>query len=130
MHTSLFRSGAASPGPGTTRFDGEELKMYVKKLLAMKLGQEAWTTDKERVQGWVKEIGERVKERMVQIQPSGYKYVVLVQVNENREQGGRTGMTAHWERGDECISEVFYNNTIISTCIALAVRITREGQDR
>lgn len=45
--------------------------MYVKKLLAMKLGQEAWTTDKERVQGWVKEIGERVKERMVQIQPSG-----------------------------------------------------------
>jgi len=70
----------------------------------------------------MKEIGERVKERMLEIQPSGFKYMVLVQINENRGQGGRADMVSHWEDGDVCVNELFWNESLICTCIALAVR--------
>ena len=64
------RSDASSPRP---KFDTELLKAYVKKLLASTLHSASWPEAKERdrVKGWIKEIGERVKERMVEIQPRG-----------------------------------------------------------
>ncbi|KAG6855022.1 hypothetical protein C0991_005951 [Blastosporella zonata] len=64
------RSDAASP---RHRFDGDLLKAYMKKLLSSTLQGNSWPEqkDQERVKAWIKEIGERVKERMVEIQPRG-----------------------------------------------------------
>src|ERR1700722_13895033 len=94
------RSDASSPRP---KFDADLLKTYMKKLLSSTLQTASWPEAKERdsVKAWVREIGERVKERMFEIQPRGLyvvstpeirmfsshflprsKYIVLTQVNE------------------------------------------------
>lgn len=64
------RSSAASPRP---KFDSDLLKVYMKKLLSSTLQSSTWPEAKERekLKGWMKEIGERVKERMLEIQPRG-----------------------------------------------------------
>ncbi|KAF8743800.1 hypothetical protein AX14_000216 [Amanita brunnescens Koide BX004] len=69
----------------------------------------------------MKEISERVKERMLEIRPRGFKYVVLTQVNENLGQGGRADMCCHWEEGDCVAEEVFVNDSLICICIALVI---------
>ena len=58
------RSSAPSPKP---TFDTELLRAYVKKLLQTTLQTATWPDPRERdrVKAWVKEIGERVKERML-----------------------------------------------------------------
>ncbi|KAF8205124.1 hypothetical protein BJ912DRAFT_1074223 [Pholiota molesta] len=66
--------------------------------------------ERERVKAWMKEIGERVKERMLEIQPRGFKYVVLTQINENRGQGGRADIVCHWEDSDVVAQEMYYNH--------------------
>jgi len=64
------RSAASSPRP---KFDAELLKAYMKKLTSSTLQNCAWpeAKERERVKGWIKEISERVKERMLEIQPRG-----------------------------------------------------------
>ena len=64
------RSDAASPRP---KFDANLLKAYMKKLLSSTLHTNSWPEpkDRDRVKAWIKEIGERVKERMIVIQPQG-----------------------------------------------------------
>lgn len=64
------RSSAPSPRP---KFDSDLLKAYMKKLLSSTLQTSTWPEPKERerVKAWMKEIGERVKERMLEIQPRG-----------------------------------------------------------
>ncbi|KAI0334743.1 hypothetical protein GY45DRAFT_1317762 [Cubamyces sp. BRFM 1775] len=95
----------------------------------------------------MKEIGERVKERMIEIQPRGFKYIVLTQINENLGQGGRyvrshcmhgirltmarrhhslhpsrADLVCHWEDSDAVAQEVYANDSIICICVAFAVR--------
>ncbi|GBE79313.1 hypothetical protein BKA93DRAFT_820077 [Sparassis latifolia] len=115
------RSGAASP---RQTFDVELLRAYMKKLLQTTLHNASWPEPRERdrIKAWMKEIGERVKERMLEIQPRGFKFIVMTQINENLGQGGRADMACHWEDSDAVAQEVFSNNSIICICIAFAVR--------
>lgn len=64
------RSMASSPRP---KFDSELLKAYMKKLLYSTLHSSSWpaNTERDKVKVWMKEIGERVKDRMREIQPTG-----------------------------------------------------------
>ena len=66
------RSGATSPRPN--KFDSDLLKTYIKKLLASTLQTVTWLEFKERERGraLMKEVGDRVKERMLGtlVQPS------------------------------------------------------------
>lgn len=71
---------------------------------------------------WMKDIGETVKKRMLEIQPTGFKYIVLTQINENLGQGGRADMACHWEDSDIVAQEVFVNKSLICICITFAVR--------
>jgi hypothetical protein len=59
-------SGGAPPAPRTP-FNSDLLRAYMKKLLASTLGAATWPDPRERarVKGWMREIGERVKERML-----------------------------------------------------------------
>jgi hypothetical protein len=59
------RSGATSPRPN--KFDSDQLKTYIKKLLASTVQNVTWPEFKERERGraLMKEIGDRVKERML-----------------------------------------------------------------
>jgi hypothetical protein len=70
----------------------------------------------------MKEIGDRVKERMLEIEPRGFKYIVLTQVNENVGQGGRADVACHWEDSDTVVQEVLVTDSLICICIAFAVR--------
>ncbi|KAF7313669.1 hypothetical protein HMN09_00523500 [Mycena chlorophos] len=119
------RSEAASPSP-TPRpsFNAELVKNYTKALLSTTLQSATWPDVKERdkVKGWMKEIGERVKSRMLEIQPAGFKYIVMTQINENLGQGGRADLVCHWEDADVVVQEMFSNDTLICICIAFAVR--------
>ena len=58
------RSEVSSP---RAKFDSELLNGYVKKLLPATLQSSVWPSSKDRdqVKLWIKEIGERVKERML-----------------------------------------------------------------
>ncbi|KAF5369881.1 hypothetical protein D9758_001211 [Tetrapyrgos nigripes] len=115
------RSGVSSPRP---QFDSDLLKAYMKKLLSTTLQSSQWpeAKDRDKVKGWMKEIGERVKERMLEIQPRGFKYIVMTQINENLGQGGRADMVCHWEDSDRVAQEIFSNDSLICICIALALR--------
>lgn len=65
------RSAAASPRP---KFDADLLKAYMKKLMSSTLQNSTWPADlkeRERIKSWTKELGERIKERMLEIQPRG-----------------------------------------------------------
>ncbi|KAJ7667838.1 hypothetical protein DFH06DRAFT_1267934 [Mycena polygramma] len=120
---SPSRSDAASPAPRPT-FDADLLKVYTKTLLSTTLHSAIWPELKERdkVKSWIKEIGDRVKTRMLEIQPTGFKYIVLTQINENLGQGGRADMACHWEDSDTVVQEMFNNDTLICICIAFAIR--------
>lgn len=58
------RSAAPSPRPS---FDSDLLRAYMKKLLQSTLQTATWPPARERdkVKSWMKELGERVKERMI-----------------------------------------------------------------
>ncbi|KAF8505521.1 hypothetical protein F5888DRAFT_1604094 [Russula emetica] len=116
------RSGATSPRPN--KFDSDQLKTYIKKLLASTLQNVTWPEFKERERGraLMKEIGDRVKERMLEIEPRGFKYIVLTQVNENVGQGGRADVSCHWEDSDAVVQEILVTDSLICICIAFAVR--------
>ncbi|KAJ6629153.1 hypothetical protein B0H10DRAFT_1777024 [Mycena sp. CBHHK59/15] len=118
---SPTRSDAPSPRP---TFDTDLLKVYTKTLLSTTLHAAVWPDAKERdrVKAWIKEIGDRVKTRMVEIQPTGFKYIVLTQINENLGQGGRADMACHWEDSDTVVQEMFSNDSLICICIAFAIR--------
>ncbi|KDN46001.1 hypothetical protein RSAG8_04508, partial [Rhizoctonia solani AG-8 WAC10335] len=106
------------------KFDPDQLRGYMKKLLPSTLQGMVWDPkDRDQSKAWTKEIGERVKARMLEIEPSGFKYVVTTQVNENLGQGGRAGLVCHWEDSDTCIQEMYTNDSLICICIAFAIRI-------
>ena len=58
------RSDVSSP---RQKFDSDMLKGYMKKLLPATLQSSVWppSKDRDQVKLWIKEIGERVKERML-----------------------------------------------------------------
>ncbi|KIL68144.1 hypothetical protein M378DRAFT_121307 [Amanita muscaria Koide BX008] len=109
--------------PLKSKFDNDALKAYIKKLLSSTLQSHTWAElkDRDKLRASIKEITERVKERMLLIQPRGFKYVVLTQINENLGQGGRVDISCHWQEGDCIAQEMFTNDSVICTCIALAI---------
>ena len=51
---------------GVCRFDSDQLRGYMKKLLASTLQGMVWDPkDRDKSKAWCKEIGERVKDRML-----------------------------------------------------------------
>lgn len=96
----------------------------MKKLLLTTFQDNVWPDIKDqndRIKAWNKEIGERVKERMLEIQPHGYKYVVMTQTTRNMGQGGRIDMVSHWDENDVVAKEIFFNDSLVCMCIALAI---------
>jgi len=96
----------------------------MKKLLSSTLASALWPElkGKDKVRQWCKEIGERVKERAIEIEPAGFKYMVTTQIYENLGQGGRADLVCHWEDSDTVVQEVFANDSLICVCIAFAIR--------
>ncbi|KAN0097746.1 hypothetical protein V8E55_002192 [Tylopilus felleus] len=127
FRSPVSRSEATSPHPLRPAFDTELLRTYMKKLLQTTLQHAIWSSDREQVKSWMKDMKERVKDRMIEIQPSGFKYIVLVQISENLNQGGRADMISHWEDGDACVNEMFYNPPFLG--ISLYSRFDLRGVD-
>jgi len=121
---STPRSSVASSRQPPKKFDGEGLTGYMKHLLSATLSSQRWpeSKDRDKVKLWCREIGERVKERMLQIEPSGFKYIVTTQIYEKLGQGGRADLRCHWEDTDTVAQAMFDNDTLICFCIAFAVR--------
>ncbi|KAG8736900.1 hypothetical protein FRC10_008771 [Ceratobasidium sp. 414] len=102
------------------RFDSDQLRAYMKKLLASTLQGAVWDgKDRDKTKAWCKEIGERVKDRMLEIEPNGFKFLVTAQINENLGQGGRANMTCHWEDSDAMAQEMFVNSDLRLDILAL-----------
>lgn len=103
----------------------------MRKLISTTLQGQSWDSkNREQQKAWCKEIGERVKARMLgeclwslprcyrrqlmsktyaEIQPTGFKFVVTTIINENRGQGGRADMVCHWEDSDVVAQEMWAN---------------------
>lgn len=71
FRSPISRSEATSPHPVRPTFDTELLRIYMRKLLQTTLQHAIWSSDREKVKSWMKYIKERVKDRMIEIQPSG-----------------------------------------------------------
>ncbi|KZO93252.1 hypothetical protein CALVIDRAFT_503249 [Calocera viscosa TUFC12733] len=114
------RSAQASP---RVKFDVDQIKPYMKKLLASTLQGAQWEArEKQRIRGWCNEISERVKDRMLEVEPRGFKYIVTTQIYENLGQGGLASLVSHWEDSDTVTQEMFSSDSLICVCIAYAVR--------
>jgi len=119
-----FCSSLYLPQPSRSKFDSELLKTYVKKLIATTLQGNVWDPkNKEEQKAWCKEISERVKERMLDMQPKGFKFIVTTTVTENLGQGGRADMACHWEDTDTVVQEMWMNDSIICICLAFVVQM-------
>ncbi|KAG8883054.1 hypothetical protein FRB97_007319 [Tulasnella sp. 331] len=107
-----------------SKFDTDLLRAYVKKLLSTTLQGHTWDPkNRDQHKSWCKEISERVKDRMLEIQPKGFKYIVTTTVTENLGQGGRADMACHWEDSDAVAQEMWMNESIICICLSFAVQI-------
>ena len=42
-------------------------------------------------------IAHKIKQAMLELSPSDYKYIVLVNASKNNNQGGRVDASMHWE---------------------------------
>ncbi|RSH93753.1 hypothetical protein EHS25_006401 [Saitozyma podzolica] len=119
---ALPRSAASSPP--RPKFPSDQLRPYVRTLLTKTLSGAAWDpADKPRMSGISKDISERVKSRMIELEPRGFKYIVTTTLTENLGQAGRADMSCHWEDTDVAVQEMFSNDTIIFVCVAFAVRV-------
>lgn len=79
--------------------------------------------DRARMSAYSREMSDRVKRRMVDIQPRGFKYIVTITLSENLGQGGRADMSCHWEETDVAVQEMFSNESVILVCLAFAIRV-------
>ncbi|BEJ04966.1 hypothetical protein CcaverHIS641_0207830 [Cutaneotrichosporon cavernicola] len=103
------------------KFNADQLRPY---LLAKTLANAVWDgNDKPRMSQYSKDICEKVKSRMLEIEPKGFKYIVTTTFTENLGQAGRADMACHWEDTDAACQEIFSNDGIIFVCIAYAVRV-------
>ncbi|KAG9032211.1 hypothetical protein FRB95_001690 [Tulasnella sp. JGI-2019a] len=107
-----------------SKFDTDLLKGYIKKLVPTTLTGHVWDSkNRDQHKAWCKEISERVKDRMIEIQPKGFKYIVTTTVTESLGQGGRADMACHWEDSDIVVQEMWTNDSIICICLAFAIQI-------
>ncbi|KAG8759410.1 hypothetical protein FRC14_005984 [Serendipita sp. 396] len=104
-------SSVASTRPRPKKFDAEGLSGYIKHVLSSTLSSQRWpeTKDRDKVKVWCREIGERVKERMLRIEPNNFKYIVTTQIYEKLGQGGRADLCCHWEDTDAVAQAMFDN---------------------
>ncbi|KAG8955655.1 hypothetical protein FRC04_007646 [Tulasnella sp. 424] len=120
---SPLQPSTSAPTPTRPKFDVDLLKSYMKKLISTTLEKERWDSkDKDKQRAWCKEISERVKGRMLEIQPKGFKFIVTTIINENLGQGGRADMASHWEDCDTVAQEMWANSGSLSLEIAIDLR--------
>ncbi|CAO1617090.1 unnamed protein product [Sympodiomycopsis kandeliae] len=113
-------SARPSPRP---KFDTSSLlKPFIQSLLQSLLIGTGWDRDKDRMRKTSKGISDGIKAKMLEINPSGFKYIVQVQLVENLGQGGRADLSCHWEDSDTIIQEMFSNDSLICTVCAYAIR--------
>lgn len=118
----LPRSSASSPP--RQKYPEDQLRPYMRSTLAKTLQGARWdSADKAKMASYSKEVAERVKARMMEIEPRGWKYVVTCTLSENLGQAGRADMSCHWEETDVAVQEMWSNDTIIFVCVAWALRV-------
>ncbi|KAL1410952.1 hypothetical protein Q8F55_001895 [Vanrija albida] len=116
-----LRSASASPRP---KFPADQLRPFIRTLLSKTLVKVAWdSTDRSRMAFYSKELCERIKQRMVEIEPKGYKFIVTSTFSENLGQAGRADLSCHWEDADSAIQEMYSNDTLMVVIIAYAIRV-------
>ncbi|KIY72941.1 hypothetical protein CYLTODRAFT_366707 [Cylindrobasidium torrendii FP15055 ss-10] len=126
--------GNASTSPNPDAFPADQVKPYIKALLSSTLSPSTTTNStSSSVSSSVKatpptpqqmsEIRNRVKERMLEIKASGFKYIVLTHIAENRGQGARADISCHWEEADQVVQEIYSNDAITCVCVAFAIRV-------
>ncbi|WVR05470.1 hypothetical protein IAU60_002486 [Kwoniella sp. DSM 27419] len=117
-------SRSSTSSPQRQKFPADALRPFVKTLLTKTLANAVWDgQDRARMAAYSKEISERVKQRMTEIESKGFKYIVTATLSENLGQAGRADMSCHWEDTDVAIQEMYSNDTLIFVCIAFAVRV-------
>ncbi|KAI5476324.1 hypothetical protein MNV49_007837 [Pseudohyphozyma bogoriensis] len=120
---STRSSLASSPSPTNSirTFDADALRPYIRRAFG-RLQNAVWSRDGERSKAWCREIGEEVKAKMMELEPRGYKYLVSCSIIE-RGAGGHAHLTAFWDETADCsVSEVFTNDSISCSVLAVAMR--------
>ncbi|WWC60767.1 uncharacterized protein I303_103343 [Kwoniella dejecticola CBS 10117] len=116
------RSGASSPL--RQKFPSDTIRPFIKTLLTKELANASWDpNDKAGMAEYSKGLSEKVKRRMIEIEPRGFKYIVTTTITQNLGQAGRADMSCHWEDTDAAIQEIYSNDSIIFVCLAFAIRL-------
>ncbi|GAA5820393.1 hypothetical protein JCM11251_005608 [Rhodosporidiobolus azoricus] len=84
--------------------------------------------EKGLVDRWAGEV----RARMAELEPTGWKYFCQVAVSErppgscssSSASAGKAVVSTFWDpHSDVCVSEVFQNDTVVITVLAVAIRI-------
>ncbi|KAI5449796.1 hypothetical protein NCC49_004008 [Naganishia albida] len=121
--STAMSAGIPSPSSmGTPEtFDAHQLRAYMRKLMEATLTNVSF--EKEQVKHVSQELSARIKDRMVELGPRYWKYIVTIIINENLGQGGRADMANHWGPKDQCIQEIYSNSSIVCVCFAYVIRL-------
>ncbi|GAA5952867.1 hypothetical protein JCM10213_007600 [Rhodosporidiobolus nylandii] len=133
--TSTSPSRAPTTRPKPRNFPHPLLRSFLRRLLdspfpsltsdgqVLSSRDSIWERDAEVLQGLAERWAAEVRGRMCELEPHGWKYFCQVSVQQ-RTSHARSVLSTFWDpESDICVSEVFQNDTVLVTIMAVAVRI-------
>lgn len=89
------------------KFEIEKLRPIMRRVLNAELTNASYEDlDKESTT----RIAHKIKQAMLEISPSDYKYIVLVNASKNNNQGGRVDASMHWEMDADTFVQDIYQS--------------------
>ncbi|GAA6064036.1 hypothetical protein JCM10212_001462 [Sporobolomyces blumeae] len=121
-----------------SEFNPVLLRPFLKRIVSQpEIARSTWTRDAAMLMTKAQDWADDVKQRMIDLGPTGYKYLVNVSygsplrklVSERGSSSSTTGagrgvLSTFWDPStDVAVSEVFQNDTVVVTILAVAIRV-------
>ncbi|CAI2170494.1 7936_t:CDS:2 [Funneliformis geosporum] len=101
------------------KFHTKKAKQIIQQVVSGKLDQAIY--DKDQAPGWANEIAEEIKNKLLEMELSRYKYIVNVTILENKGAGARIQVNGLWDSSsDSYAQEIFKNKNETIICVVLA----------
>ncbi|RIA95325.1 Tctex-1 family-domain-containing protein [Glomus cerebriforme] len=102
------------------KFRAPPVKTMIQQIVSKKLDQAIY--NKDHAPGWAHEIAEEIKQKLLEMELSRYKYIVNVTIMENKGAGARMQVNCLWDSDtDNLAQETFKNETIICVVMVFGV---------
>ncbi|CAB4377625.1 hypothetical protein RhiirA5_368820 [Rhizophagus irregularis] len=102
------------------KFKPSIARTLIQQILNQRLNNALY--DKDQAPGWAHEISHEIKQKLIDLELTRYKYIVNVTIMENKCAGARIQCTCAWDMDtDNVAHETFKNDSIVCTIMAFGV---------